>query len=95
MMEKTKRGRKPQGEEAMTNAEKQAAYRARIRENAGGYSGKALSLMLSGDAHMALDVIREERPELSYKEIVEMLLIKRVEESKPGYFHLPFDYMKL
>ena len=95
MMEKPKRGRKPRGEEAMTNAEKQAAYRARIRENEGGYSGKALSLMLSGDAHMALDVIREEHPELSYKEIVEMLLIKRVEESKPGYFRLPFDYMKL
>lgn len=95
MKEKTKRGRKPQGEEAMTNAEKQAAYRARIRENEGGYSGKALSLMLSGDAHLALDVIREAHPDLSYKEIVEMLLIKRAEESKPGYFRLPFDYMKL
>ena len=95
MREKSNRGRKPQGVEAMTNAEKQKAYRKRIRENAGGYSGKALSLMLSGDAHLALTVIREAHPDLSNKEIVEMLLIKYVESEKPGYFRLPFDYMKL
>ena len=34
------RGRKPQGEEPMSKAEKQKAYR--IRENDGGYSGTVL-----------------------------------------------------
>ena len=89
------RGRESQGEAPMSNAEKQKAYRSRIRENDGGYSGTVLSVMLSGNAHLALDLVKEEHPDLSNKEIVEMLLIQYIEEKKPGYFRLPLGYMKL
>ncbi|MDA8059144.1 MAG: hypothetical protein ACYCXP_02160 [Leptospirillum sp.] len=84
----TRLGRITSGEEPISNAEKQAAYRDRIRENDGGYSGTVLLVIPSGNAPLAMDVIREVHPDPSNREIVEMLLIKRTEEIKPGYFHL-------
>ena len=53
--EQPKRGRKPKGDRPMTSAERVAASRARRLYPDNGYSGKQLSVMLNGRAHMALD----------------------------------------
>ena len=50
-----KRGRKPKGDRPMTAAERAKASRDHRRFPMEGYSGKPISVMLSGEDHMALD----------------------------------------
>ena len=72
-----RRGRKPKGDRAMTNAERVAASRFRRRyPDKGGYSGKQLSVMLGGRAHMALDDLMAHYGEGTIqREVVEAALI--------------------
>ncbi len=74
--EQPKRGRKPKGDRAMTNAERVAASRARRLYPDRGYSGKQLSVMLNGRAHMALDdLMRYYGEGTIQREVVEAALI--------------------
>ena len=68
-------GRKPKGDRPMTSAERVAASRFRRRYPDSGYSGKPVSVMLSGQAHMALDDLMEHFRDKSQKEIIEAALI--------------------
>ena len=68
-------GRKPKGDRPMTSAERVAASRFRRRYTNGGTSGKQVSVMLSGPAHMALDDLAEHFRDRTQKEIIEAALI--------------------
>ena len=70
-----RRGRKPKGDRPMTSAERVAASRFRRRYTDNGYSGKQVSVMLGGPAHMALDDLVEYFRDKSQKEIIEAALI--------------------
>ena len=70
-----KRGRKPKGDRPMTAAERAKASRDRRRFPMEGYSGKPISVMLSGDAHMALDELITTYSDKSQKEIIDLALI--------------------
>ena len=73
--EKKQRGRKPKGERPMTAAERSRASRDRRRFPMEGYSGKQVSVMLSGPAHMALDDLQEFFGGKSQKEIIEQAIL--------------------
>ena len=73
--EKKQRGRKPKGERPMTAAERSRASRDRRRFPMEGYSGKQVSVMLSGPAHMALDDLMEFFGDKSQKEIIEQAIL--------------------
>ncbi|MBU2737522.1 hypothetical protein [Acidithiobacillus concretivorus] len=70
-----KRGRKPKGDRPMTAAERAKASRDRRRFPMEGYSGKPISVMLSGEAHMALDELITTYSDKSQKEIIDLALI--------------------
>ena len=70
-----RRGRKPKGERAMTPAERSKASRDRRRFPMEGYSGKQVSVMLSGPAHSALDDLVEFFGGKSQKEIIEQAIL--------------------
>lgn len=70
-----KRGRKPKGDRPMTAAERVAASRFRRKYPIAGYSGKQVSVMLSGDAHLALDELANAYSDKSQKEIIDLALI--------------------
>ena len=70
-----KRGRKPKGDRPMTAAERAKASRDRRRFPQEGYSGKPISVMLSGEAHMALDNLIPIYSDKSQKEIIDLALI--------------------
>jgi len=70
-----KRGRKPKGDRPMTAAERAKASRDRRRFPMEGYSGKPISVMLSGEAHMALDELITIYSDKSQKEIIDLALI--------------------
>ena len=71
-----RRGRKPKGERPMTNAERVAASRLRRRCPDKGYSGKQISVMLGGRAHMALDDLMAHHGEGTIqREVVEAALL--------------------
>lgn len=71
-----RRGRRPLGDRPMTAAERQRRSRDRRRFPAQGYSGKQIEVMLSGDAHRALDDLRKLFRDKSQKEIVEVALLQ-------------------
>jgi hypothetical protein len=71
----TKRGRKPKGDHPMTSAERAKASRDRRRFPMEGYSGKPVSVMLSGPAHSALDDLIAMYGDKSQKEIIDLALI--------------------
>lgn len=76
MAEQLKRpGRKPKGDRPMTSAERVAASRFRRRYTDSGYSGKQVSVMLSGPAHMVLDNLVEQFRDKSQKAIIEAALL--------------------
>ena len=70
-----KRGRKPKGDRPMTAAERAKASRDNRRFPMEGYSGKPISVMLSGDAHMALNDLITIYSDKSQKEIIDLALI--------------------
>ena len=70
-----KRGRKPKGDRPMTAAERAKASRDHRRFPQEGYSGKPISVMLSGDAHMALNDLITIYGDKSQKEIIDLALI--------------------
>ena len=70
-----RRGRKPKGERPMTAAERSRASRDRRHFPMEGYSGKQVSVMLSGPAHMALDDLQEFFGGKSQKEIIEQAIL--------------------
>lgn len=72
----TTRGRKPLGTTAMTAAERAAKSRYNRTFTAEGYSGKQISVMLSGEAHQALDDLLDMYSDKSQKEIIELALLK-------------------
>ena len=74
-VEKKRRGRKPKGERPMTAAERSRASRDRRRFPMEGYSGKQVSVMLSGPAHMALDELMEFFGDKTQKEIIEQAIL--------------------
>jgi hypothetical protein len=59
----------------MTSAERAKASRDRRRFPMEGYSGKQVSVMLSGHAHSALDDLITAYGDKSQKEIIDMALI--------------------
>ncbi len=72
----TRRGRKPKGDRPMTSAERVAASRFRRRHPDKGYSGKQLSVMLGGRAHMALnDLMAHHGEGTIQREVIEVALI--------------------
>jgi len=70
-----KRGRKPMGDRPMTAAERAAASRFMRTYTTEGYSGKQVSVMLSGDAHLALDELASVYSDKSQKEIIDLALV--------------------
>lgn len=70
-----RRGCKPKGDRLMTSAERVAAGRFRRRYRNSGYSGKQVSVMLSGQAHMALDDLVGHFRDKTQKEIIGAALI--------------------
>ncbi|MHB9043100.1 hypothetical protein [Acidithiobacillus sp.] len=71
-----RRGRKPEGDRPMTSAERVAASRARRLYPDKGYSGKQLSVMLNGRAHMALDDLMAHHGEGTIqREVIEAAII--------------------
>ena len=74
-VEKKRRGRKPKGERPMTAAERSRASRDRRHFPMEGYSGKQVSVMLSGPAHMALDELMEFFGDKTQKEIIEQAIL--------------------
>ena len=66
----------------MTAAERAKASRDRRRFPMEGYSGKPISVMLSGEAHMALDNLIPLYGDKSQKEIIDLALI-RLLKSQP------------
>ena len=77
-----KRGRKPKGDRPMTAAERAAASRFRRRYPMEGYSGKQVSVMLSGDAHLALDELASTYGDKSQKEIIDLALIHLIKSQQ-------------
>ena len=73
--EKKRRGRKPKGDRPMTAAERSRASRDRRRFPMEGYSGKQVSVMLSGPAYMALDELMEFFGDKTQKEIIEQAIL--------------------
>lgn len=73
--EKKRRGRKPKGERPMTAAERSRASRFNRTYTKEGYSGKQVSVMLSGPAHSALDDLVEFFGGMSQKEIIEQAIL--------------------
>ncbi|MDX5936835.1 hypothetical protein [Acidithiobacillus thiooxidans] len=59
----------------MTAAERAAVSRFRRRYPMEGYSGKPVSVMLSGDAHLALDALVSVYSDKSQKEIIDLALV--------------------
>lgn len=76
-IEQKKRGRKPSGERAMTSAERAAAsrFKRRYEQPTGSFSGKQISVMLSGDAHAALLDLKEHFSDKSQKQIIDEALV--------------------
>ena len=70
-----RRGRKLKGDRPMTSAERVAASRFRRRFTDSGYSGKQVSVMLGGRAHMALDDLVKHFDNAMQKEVIEAALI--------------------
>ncbi|MHB1320802.1 MAG: hypothetical protein ACYCY0_04470 [Acidithiobacillus ferrivorans] len=70
-----RRGRKPKGDRPMTSAERVAASRFRRQYPDNGYSGKQVSVMLGGRAHMALDDLVKHFDNAVQKEVIEAALI--------------------
>ena len=73
--EPVRKGRKPKGDRPMTSAERAKASRDRRRFPMEGYSGKQVSVMLSGPAHSALDDLITAYGDKSQKEIIDMAII--------------------
>ena len=73
--EPVRRGRKPKGDRPMTSTERAKASRDRRRFPMEGYSGKQVSVMLSGPAHMALDELMELFGGKPQKEIIEQAIL--------------------
>ena len=73
--EPVRKGRKPKGDRAMTSAERTKASRDRRRFPMEGYSGKQVTVMLSGPAHSALDDLITAYGDKSQKEIIDMALV--------------------
>ena len=73
--EPVRKGRKPKGDRPMTSAERAKASRDRRCFPMEGYSGKQVSVMLSGPAHSALDDLIVAYGDKSQKEIIDMALI--------------------
>ena len=73
--EPVRKGRKPKGDRPMTSSERAKASRDRRRFPMEGYSGKQVSVMLSGPAHSALDDLITAYGEKSQKEIIDMALV--------------------
>ena len=73
--EPVRRGRKPKGDRPMTSTERAKASRDRRRFPMEGYSGKQVSVMLSGPAHSALNDLISAYGDKSQKEIIDMALI--------------------
>ncbi len=73
--ERVRKGRKPKGDRTMTPAERAKASRDRRRFPMEGYSGKQVSVMLSGPAHSALDDLITAYSDKSQKEIIDMALV--------------------
>ncbi len=74
-VEPKRRGRKPQGERAMTPAERSKASRFNRTYTQEGYSGKQVNVMLSGPAHMALDDLVTFFGDKTQKEIIEQAIL--------------------
>jgi hypothetical protein len=70
-----KRGRKPKGDRPMTSAERAKASRFRRTYTKEDYSGKQVSVMLSGPAHRALDELVSAYSDKSQKEIIDLAII--------------------
>ena len=81
MTEQKKRGRKPLGDRAMTPAERAAAsrFKRRYEQPSGVFSGKQISMMLSGDAHVALLDLKERFSDKSLKQIIDEALVHYAE----------------
>ncbi|MDX5936826.1 hypothetical protein [Acidithiobacillus thiooxidans] len=77
-----KRGRKPKGDRPMTAAERAAVSRFRRRYPMEGYSGKSVSVMLSGPAHAALDDLITIYSDKSQKEIIDLALISLLKSQR-------------
>lgn len=73
--EPVRKGRKPKGDRPMTSSERAKASRDRRRFPMEGYSGKQVSVMLSGPAHSALDDLITAYGDKSQKEIIDMALV--------------------
>ena len=73
--EPVRKGRKPKGDRPMTSSERAKASRDRRRFPMEGYSGKQVSVMLSGPAHSALDDLITTYGDKSQKEIIDMALV--------------------
>ena len=73
--EPVRKGRKPKGDRPMTSAERAKASRDRRRFPMEGYSGKQVTVMLSGPAHSALDDLITAYGDKSQKEIIDMALV--------------------
>ena len=73
--EPVRKGRKPKGDRPMTSSERAQASRDRRRFPMEGYSGKQVSVMLSGPAHSALDDLITAYGDKSQKEIIDMALV--------------------
>lgn len=73
--EPVRKGRKPKGDRPMTASERAKASRDRRRFPMEGYSGKQVSVMLSGAAHSALDDLITAYGDKSQKEIIDMALV--------------------
>ncbi|MBN6741304.1 hypothetical protein JKG47_12300 [Acidithiobacillus sp. MC6.1] len=76
--ERARKGRKPKGDRPMTSAERAKASRDRRRFPMEGYSGKQVSVMLSGPAHSALDDLLTVYSDKSQKEIIDMAIVALV-----------------
>lgn len=81
-----RRGRKPKGERAMTAVERARESRYNRIYTVKGHSGKQLSVMLSGEAHLALKELLDFYGDKSQKCIIEEALIsmyRRKDLQKP------------
>ena len=66
----------------MTAAERAKASRDHRRFPMEGYSGKLISVMLSGEAHMALDELITIYSDKSQKEIIDLALISLLKSQR-------------
>ena len=74
-VEQKRRGRKPTGVRPMTAAERSRSSRFNRTYTKEGYSGKQVSVMLSGPAHSALDDLLKFFGDKSQKEIIELAIL--------------------